>query len=117
MTKSSDDLLETFAKAWDSRDVETVVGCFSNDGIYYASVGPDPGEKAVGHDAIRQLAKRMFKHDTGAKIQIVDRRVGSIGGYWTWIYTLPNGTIERGCDIISIANGRITLKDAYRKTR
>jgi ketosteroid isomerase-like protein len=117
MTKSSDELLETFAKAWDSRDVETVVSCFSDDGIYYASVGPDPGEKAVGRDAIRQLVKRMFEHDTGAKTQIVDRRVGPSGGYWTWIYTLSNGDIERGCDIISIDSGHVTLKDAYRKTR
>jgi SnoaL-like domain len=114
---NSENLLETFAKAWDSRDIESVVSCFSDDGIYYASVGPDPGEKAIGRDAIRQLVKRMFEHDTGAKTQIVDACVGPTGGYWTWIYALPNGTIERGCDIISIANGHITLKDAYRKTR
>jgi hypothetical protein len=117
MTTSSDDLLKTFAKAWDCRDLETVVSCFSDDGVYYSSVGPDPGEKAIGRDAIRVLVKRMFEHDTGAKTQIVDRHVGPRSSYWTWIYTLPNGTIERGCDIMSIANGRITLKDAYRKTR
>ena len=88
---------------------------FSPDGVYAASVGPEPGERAVGHDAICALVARMFAVDDGARMTLLDRVETETGAFWSWKYDLPDGTVELGCDHIMVSNGKITLKDAYRK--
>jgi len=44
----------------------------------------------------------MFDHDTGAVTDIQNEVLlqdgGNWLGWWTWIYALPEGGIERGCD-------------------
>jgi ketosteroid isomerase-like protein len=49
-------LLETYAKALDGNDVETLVGLFSPNGVLMAEGMP----AAAGHDALRAAYRRIF---------------------------------------------------------
>ncbi|GAB5373844.1 MAG: hypothetical protein AcusKO_03060 [Acuticoccus sp.] len=54
-----DAALDRLAAAWVARDAHAVTAAFAPDGVYSASIGPDPGEAARGHAAIHDLARRM----------------------------------------------------------
>lgn len=110
-------VLQRLSDAWERRDIEAVLSCFSLDAEYYASVGPLPGELAKGHVDIRQLVARMFSHDSGA-VGFVGRPICTASAaFWRWRYELPDGSTELGCDFFEFREGEIALKDAYRKTK
>ena len=112
-------LLARFRTAWEARDLDATLNCFDDSGVYDASVDPGPGRRACGRSAVRILLSEMFDHDTGAVTDIQNEVLlqdgGNWLGWWTWIYALPGGRIERGCDRIVIGAEGILLKDAYRK--
>lgn len=110
-------VLQRLSDAWGRRDIEAVLACFSPDAEYYASVGPMPGELAKGHDGIRDLIRRMFRHDSGAAGCVGRPICTTSTAFWKWRYELPNGSTELGCDVFEFCDGKIVLKDAYRKTR
>jgi len=110
-------LLKDFARAWGARDLDGIVALFAEDGIYAASVGPEPGTRAQGRPAIRALIAEMFKVDDGAVAETSEPVLFDGGAFWTWRYTLPDGSVELGCDVPRCVDGKIALKDAYRKTR
>ncbi|MCC0043750.1 MAG: nuclear transport factor 2 family protein [Brucellaceae bacterium] len=110
-------LLGDFADAWGRRDVGAVVELFADDAVYFASVGPEPGRRATGKTAIRELIEAMFAVDRGATSETTEPVIFDGGAFWSWRYTLPDGSIELGCDLLRVADGKIVLKDAYRKVR
>lgn len=110
-------LLAEFSRAWGVRDLDAVVELFAEDGVYAASVGPEPGTRAEGKLAIRAAVAKMFNVDDGAVTETTPPILFDGGAFWTWRYTLSDGTVELGCDYLEMAAGKITLKDAYRKTR
>ncbi|MEP3891555.1 MAG: nuclear transport factor 2 family protein [Hellea sp.] len=118
MAQSSiENTLMRFSQAWHQKDVDTVVGCFSERAVYYASVGPLPGEKAVGRVHIHDLITRMFSHDDGAVSITEDLAIGKNSATWKWRYELPDGSSEIGCDFFTFEGSLIALKDAYRKVK
>jgi hypothetical protein len=110
-------LLDRFAAAWDARNVDEVVDCFSIDGVYFSSMGPLPGQQASGHKEIRALLVVMFNLDKGALTSIFDVQINKKSASWKWRYLLADGRVELGCDFFEFENDRISLKDAYRKVR
>lgn len=110
-----EDALKAFSAAWAARDVEAVAMLFAEDGVYSSSIGPEPGRRAVGHAQIRNLVGDMFKADDGSVAETSDPVVLGHAAFWTWRYTFPDGSVEVGCDYLELREGKITLKDAYRK--
>lgn len=113
-------LMLRFGELWSARDLDGCMECFSDDAIYAAAIGPEPGTTYVGKPAIRaKLAEifadvtisplacgRFFPHgDTGLMEWSIDKR-------------MPDGKTKtiRGLDLYEFRDGRITLKDSYRKT-
>ena len=43
--------LKQFGKAWDARDIDEFISTMTDDCVYCASVGPEPGTTHVGRDA------------------------------------------------------------------
>lgn len=110
-------LLDRFSAAWSEKDAEKVANLFAPDGVYFASIGPEPGHRAVGRVAIKKLVAAMFAQDAGAQSQTSAPIMMEDAAFWTWQYDLPDGTTELGCDLLRLEGGYITLKDAYRKVR
>lgn len=113
----SNPLLQAFSQAWADRDIDRLIDLFSPDAAYQASVGPEPGFTAKGHEEIRALIQTMFDLDHGARSETSEPIVFEGGAFWTWRYVLDDGSVEIGCDLLRFRDGKIVLKDAYRKVR
>ncbi len=51
-------LTERFLSAWNKQDVEEVLSCYTEDGVY---VDPNTRGPVVGHDAMRKYLTRLFE--------------------------------------------------------
>lgn len=112
---SIEERLEFFRVAWREKDVEATLGCFTENGVYAASVGPEPGTRAEGKPAIRKLLEKMFDFDAGSEAIIEDKVLMTEAAYWKWRYERPDGKTVLGCDFFLFEGDRIALKDAFRK--
>lgn len=112
--------LAEFGEAWRRKDVERLLEFMTEDGVYSASVGPEPGQVFRGTDELREDFTRMLAYDTGAErhggqMWIFGDRGVSL---WSFAGTDEHGrTVEiEGIDLFEFEGDRIKLKDAYRKT-
>jgi ketosteroid isomerase-like protein len=110
------DVLNRFADAWGSADAARVVALMTDDGIYEASVGPEPGRTFRGAELLAGL-EAMFAHDAPARIEITDVFACGDRVAWEWrYYDATDNLIARGCDLFVLRDGRIAVKNAFRKT-
>ena len=114
-------LLTRFMAAWNAHDVDVLVACMTPDGgAFYASSGPGRvGTAAVGTEAVRKAYAAIF--ETFPDAQWTNGRHFVAGedacSYWTFVGTRKDGTkVEvNGCDLFKIRDGKIAVKDSYRK--
>ena len=114
--------LSAFFDAWNAHDVEAIVGYFTPDGAYYASIGPDDAGTAFhGTDEVRRgvaafLANYGNVHYTDLQIGMSSERAFAS---WTFHGISPDGDpmTYRGVDLFEFDGDLITVKDAYRKER
>ena len=114
-------LLETFAAAWNAHDVEALLSCMTNDGIFYAAVGASPGgAEHVGRDALRRAYGDIFVAFPDARWSDAKHFVAGDRAVteWTFSGTRADGTAVtvRGCDVFVLRAGKIAVKDTFRKT-
>jgi ketosteroid isomerase-like protein len=117
MTK--EDILMEFTKAWGRRDIEALMSYVTDDCVYGASVGPEPGQTFVGREAVREGFLLLLAHDAAATSGPPEVTVCGDRGVvrWSFIYgTGAKAVTVRGCDLFDFRGDRISRKDAYRKT-
>jgi steroid delta-isomerase-like uncharacterized protein len=115
-------LLERFAEAWNRHDLDAVMAMMSDDCVFEASAGPHVnGQRSEGQSAVRAAYAAVFDdfhdaHWANARHFIVDSRGVS---EWTFTGTRQDGSrIEvNGCDLFTFRDGKIALKNSYRKNR
>lgn len=119
MAKMTLERLEMFNAAWAQGDVATLMSFMTDDCIYQASVGPEPGETFAGRAAVEAGFRRMLAFDGdseshGGRCAVL----GDLGiAEWSYVSTEGGRRIEtRGCDIFEFEGARIRRKDAFRKT-
>ena len=114
--------LKAFNKAWNDHDIEALMSFMADDCSFHAVGGPDLlGKSFMGRDAVRegfQLAWRTFPDAAwidGDHFVVGDRGVSES----TFVGTKPDGTrIEaRMVDVFTFKNGKILVKNAFRKDR
>ena len=115
-------LLDSFANAFNAHDAEKIISYMTDDCIFAASAGPDVnGEKFVGKEAVKKAFEEIFKNYPDAKwidphhFISGDRAVSE----WTFVGTKADGSkVEvTGCDLFTFRNGKIYIKNSYRKNR
>jgi len=112
-------VLDSFARAWSRRDIDTLMALVTDDCVYSASVGPEPGQTFVGRDAVREGFLALLAYDAAGKA--LEGRTVLLGdlALAEWSYELRDaaGHVRpiRGCDIIEFSDTRICRKDAFRK--
>jgi ketosteroid isomerase-like protein len=115
-------ILDGFANAFNAHDADKIVSYMTDDCIFEASAGPDAdGEKFVGKEAVKKAFEDIFKNYPDARwinprhFIAGDRAVSE----WTFTGTKPDGSkIEvTGCDLFTFRNGKIYIKNSYRKNR
>jgi len=127
-TRSADEnrsviaILDSFVNAFNAHDVGKIISYMTDDCIFEASAGPDVnGEKFVGKEAVKKAFEDVFKNYPDAKWNNPrhfisnDRAVSE----WTFTGTKPDGSkVEvAGCDLFTFRNGKIYIKNSYRKNR
>ncbi|NQX13345.1 nuclear transport factor 2 family protein [Microbacteriaceae bacterium VKM Ac-2855] len=114
------EVLAAFSDAWTRHDLDALMSHVTDDCVYSASVGPEPGRTWSGKEQVREGFALMLAYDTGQERHEEERPIiaGSRGAA-TWSFTGqgPDGTVQvtRGCDIYEFRGGKIALKDAFRK--
>ena len=116
------ELLQAFADAWNRHDVDALMSFMTEDCIFESSAGADVcGTKYVGSEAVRAGFAEVWAvfpdaHWGNARHFVHgDRGVSE----WTFTGTPADGTrVEvHGCDLFTLRDGKIHLKNAYRKNR
>jgi ketosteroid isomerase-like protein len=109
-----------FNSVWDNHDLDGIVGMFTEDVIFEASFGTEPcGERAVGHEAARALAAKIFA-------RVPDLHFEELRHYVTpeiaVVEAVTTGTPVGGkpyeshlVDVLTLRDGKIAGKRSYRK--
>ncbi len=114
--------LQAFADAWNRHDVDALMSFMADDCVFRASAGPDVcGTRYEGRDAVRAGFADVWAtfpdaQWSGARHFVTgDRGVSE----WTFTGTTRDGTRVEvdGCDVFTFRDGRIAVKDSYRKNR
>jgi steroid delta-isomerase-like uncharacterized protein len=116
------ELLQAFADAWNRHDIDTLMSYMSADCVFEASAGAEIfGTRYAGREAVRDGFIEVWAtfpdaHWGNARHFVHgDRGVSE----WTFTGTRVDGTFVEvhGCDLFTFRDGKITLKDSYRKNR
>lgn len=114
--------LQAFADAWNLHDVDALMSFMTKDCVFEASAGPEVcGTRFVGFASVRAAFAEVWStfpdaHWADAHHVVTgDRGVSE----WTFTGTRTDGTrIEvHGCDLFTFREGKIALKNSYRKNR
>ena len=116
------DMLQAFADAWNRHDVDALMSFMSDDCVFEASAGPDVcGARYEGREAVRAGYMEVWATYPDAHWGQARHFVSGSRGVseWTFTGTRVDGTrVEvQGCDLFTFRDGKIALKNSYRKNR
>jgi len=113
MTK---EILLKFAEAWGDKKIDEIASFFTNDCIYKASVGPEPGRTYRGKESVMKGVENMINHDSGGKAYVENIKIYEDFGVWEWSYVFKDKSIIFGCDLFEFEGDKIKMINAFRKT-
>ena len=116
------EMLQAFAEAWNRHDVDALLSFMTEDCVFEASAGSDVcGTRYVGREAVRAGFAEVWATFPDAQWGNARHFVREERGVseWTFTGTRADGTrVEvHGCDLFTFRDGRISLKNSYRKNR
>ena len=126
MTSTTDagneSLLQAFADAWNRHDVDALMSMMTTDCVFEASAGDAvDGERHEGQRAVRAAYAAVFEQYPDAHWGNARHFVAGARGVseWTFTGTRQDGTrVEvNGCDLFTLSEGRIAIKNSFRKNR
>ena len=114
--------LQAFGDAWNRHDIDALMSFMSDDCVFQTAAGPDAcGTRHVGSAAVRKAFAAAWESIKDAQWENGQYFVqGDFGiSQWTFTGTAPDGSrIETdGVDVFALRDGKITLKNAFRKVR
>ena len=116
------EVLQAFADAWNRHDVDALMSFMTNDCVFEASAGPDVcGARYAGRDAVRAAFAEVWATFPDAHWGDAQHLVQGTRGLSEWTFTgtrADGGRVEvHGCDVFTFRDGKIAVKDSYRKNR
>jgi ketosteroid isomerase-like protein len=114
------ELLKGFLEAFNRHDLDSIMGYFAEDCVFYMPRGSAPrGDRYVGKDQVRAGLAKRFEGIPDVHYGEDQHWVcGDFGvSEWTLTGTSVSGKkIEvRGVDLLEFAEGKITRKDSFWK--
>ena len=114
--------LQGFVDAFNAHDANAIISFMTNDCIFKASAGPDAdGEKFVGKEAVKKAFEDVFNTYPDAHWGNVTYFLAGDRAVTEWLFTGTKADGSRvevtGCDICTFRDGKIAIKNSYRKNR
>jgi ketosteroid isomerase-like protein len=120
--KVTEDFLQSFAEAFNAHDSKAIMSHMTEDCLFEASAGPDvDGQKFLGQVQVKKAFEEVFATFPDAHWANPRHFISGDRGFSEWIFTgtKKDGTkVEvSGCDLFTFKNGKIAIKNSYRKNR
>lgn len=114
------DMLKDFLEAFNRHDLDSIMGFFAEDCVFYMPRGASPrGDRYVGKTEVRAGLARRFEGIPDVHYGEDQHWIcGDLGvSEWTLTGTTQSGQqIEvRGVDLLEFSNGKIIRKDSFWK--
>ena len=114
--------LQTFADAFNAHDSKAIMAHMTDDCVFEASSGPDAnGEKFIGQEQVKKAFEAVFATFPDARWSNARHFISGDRGLSEWVFTgtRSDGTkVEvTGCDVFTFKDGKIAVKNSYRKNR
>lgn len=114
--------LQEFADAFNAHDVDTLMTYMTEDCVFDFSSGPDVcGKRFEGREAVGAAFASVWERYPDAQWNNPTHFVAGNRGVSEWTFTGTDNDGVRvevnGCDIFTFRDGRILVKDSYRKNR
>jgi ketosteroid isomerase-like protein len=118
----TENFLQSFADAFNAHDVKAIMSHMTADCVFEASAGPDAdGEKFTGQEQVKKAFENVFASFPDAHWGNPRHFVLGDRGFTEWLFTgtKTDGTrVEvTGCDLFTFKDGKIAIKNSYRKNR
>ena len=116
------ELLDRFADAWNRHDLDAIVSMMTGDCVFQPSAGPDvDGQRHEGAQAVRAACAAVFEAFPDARWNHPRHFIAGDRGVSEWTFTGTNREGRRvevnGCDLFTFRDGKIAIKNSYRKNR
>ena len=116
------DVLQAFADAWNCHDIDALMSFMADDCVFESSAGPDIcGTRYAGREAVRAGFAEVWMTFPDANWGNARHFVQGERGVSEWTFTGTRADGSRvevhGCDLFTFRDGKIALKNSYRKTR
>ena len=120
--KVTEDFLQSFADAFNAHDIKAIMSHMTGDCVFEASAGPDfNGEKFAGQEQVKKAFEKVFAAFPDAHWGNPIHFISGERGFSEWIFTGTKSDGTRvevtGCDLFTFKNGKIAIKNSYRKNR
>ena len=114
--------LQAFADAFNRHDADAIMSFMTDDCVFEASAGPEAcGARFEGPDAVRAAFEDVWATYPDAHWGDARHLVCGDHGVSEWIFTGTRSDGARaevhGCDLFRFRDGKIALKNSYRKNR
>lgn len=113
--------LDDFANAWNRHDVDGILAMMTDDCVFQPGMGPEAhGNRFSGRTDVRRGIEKFLAAFPDARWNDPKHFIAGERGVTEWLFTAtgPDGPIETyGCDVFTFRNGKIAVKDSYRKQR
>jgi len=121
-TEVTVEMLQAFANAWNRHDVDDLMSFMTDDCVFESSAGDEVcGTRYEGAQAVRKGYAKAWQDFPDAKWNDAHHFVNGNRGVSEWIFTGTHADGKRvevaGCDIFMFRDGKIAIKNSYRKNR
>ncbi len=112
--------LEEFNQAWAKADVEGLTALITDDCVYAASVGSEPGTTYVGRDEVERGFREILAYEKGTEGDSGPMFIFGHRAFCHWSYVRSTSSGQRvqvrGCDWFEFDGNLICRKDAFIKS-
>ncbi len=115
-------VLRAFGDAFNRQDLDAIMALMTDDCVFDSFAGPDIcGTHFEGQDEVRNGIARIWDVCRDANFGETSSFVYGDRGVSEWLFTGTTRDGERiemnGCDIFTFRDGKVAIKDAFRKNR
>ncbi len=121
-TKITIEFLQAFADAWNRHDVDDLMSFMTDDCIFESSAGDEScGTRYEGREAVRMGYAKALKDFPDARWSDARHFLSGNRGVSEWVFSGTQADGKRvevvGCDLFSFRDGKIAIKNSFRKNR